>query len=137
MDIEQDIINKVKGLTEQELALYTQNFELRKKSTVWAFTLALFLGVVGAHRYYTGRPGTGVVYSVMWLIGLVLIESEVVVGNIIFICIFISVIIDLFEMNSFLLEYHKKVMQDILMELKMKSKADKFLYKEREWLQGA
>ena len=31
MDIEQDIINRIKGLTEQELVLYQQKFELRKK----------------------------------------------------------------------------------------------------------
>ena len=40
-----------------------------KKSRAVAFLLWLFLGVIGAHRYYCGKVGTGIVQLLLAVIG--------------------------------------------------------------------
>lgn len=48
-------------------------FDANKKSTGVAYVLWIFLGMFGAHRFYTGRIGTAVVILTMTLVGLILL----------------------------------------------------------------
>lgn len=49
-------------------------FEARKKSVAGAYVLWLFLGLLGAHRFYLGRTGSAVIMFLLSLsvVGLVL-----------------------------------------------------------------
>ena len=44
--------------------------EISPKSRLTTTLLAFFLGVFGAHRFYTGRIGTAVTMLVLWIVGL-------------------------------------------------------------------
>lgn len=58
------------------------------KSTLVAYLLWFFLGVFGIHRFYLGRPISGVVqlltfglFGLWWLLDLILIPGIVVAEN--------------------------------------------------------
>ena len=137
----QDIINRIRGLTEQELVLYQQEFDLRKKKKAWAFLFCIFGGAIGAHRFYTGRVVSGAVYFIVGILAMALAFSEVeeaeIFGGILYLFVLGAVLVDLTSMNGYLMDYHNKVMQDILIQLKLKNNADRFLYNEKEWIKGA
>ena len=50
----------VHDLTERELLILRQEVDSRKKSVAATWLLWLFLGELGAHRFYLGRVGTGI-----------------------------------------------------------------------------
>ena len=83
-----------------------QNHVLPAKSTAVAYVLLIFLGGTGAHRYYVGNIGYGVVYSVLfaiWLIGstATLASTSGVSGWIFFlVVIWIMQIVDLFMLSG-------------------------------------
>jgi len=51
----------VHDLTERELLILRQEVDSRKKSVAATWLLWLFLGELGAHRFYLGRVGSGIV----------------------------------------------------------------------------
>jgi TM2 domain-containing membrane protein YozV len=48
-------------LTTEDKILIEQRISNEKPSAGVAYLLAIFLGVLGAHRFYLGKTGTGVV----------------------------------------------------------------------------
>jgi TM2 domain-containing membrane protein YozV len=52
------------GMTDSQRLLFVQEFNQRRKTGTTAVLLALFLGGVGAHRFYMGQIGIGIVYVV-------------------------------------------------------------------------
>jgi len=50
----------VHDLTERELLILRQEVDSRKKSVAAIWLLWLFLGELGAHRFYLGRVGSGI-----------------------------------------------------------------------------
>ncbi|MCA0977357.1 TM2 domain-containing protein [Qipengyuania flava] len=44
-------------------------YDANRKSTGVAYLLAIFLGGLGAHRFYLGYPGTAAVQLVLWVLG--------------------------------------------------------------------
>ena len=50
----------VHDLTERELLILRQEVDSRKKSVAATWLLWLFLGELGAHRFYLGRVGSGI-----------------------------------------------------------------------------
>ncbi|MBX7534458.1 TM2 domain-containing protein [Qipengyuania sp. GH1] len=44
-------------------------YDANRRSTGVAYLLAIFLGGLGAHRFYLGYPGTGAVQLVLWVLG--------------------------------------------------------------------
>ena len=48
-------------ISTQDKILIEQRITNEKPSTGVAYLLAIFLGVLGAHRFYLGRAGTGVI----------------------------------------------------------------------------
>ena len=75
MDLQ--IIELQKQLSENERNTFSYKFERRKKSVSTYAILAFFFGGVGAHKFYFGQIGIGVLYAVfVWtfipsLIGLI------------------------------------------------------------------
>lgn len=71
-------------LTERELLILRQEVEQRKKSVVATWLLWLFLGFLGAHRFYMGKIGTGIVmlltlgvFGIWWLVDIFLISGMI------------------------------------------------------------
>ena len=52
----------MKDLNDSEKLLFQSQFNSEKKSATTAVLLAFFLGGVGAHHFYMGKPGLGVLY---------------------------------------------------------------------------
>ena len=50
----------IHDLTERELLILRQETDTRKKSVAATWLLWLFLGELGAHRFYLGRIGTAI-----------------------------------------------------------------------------
>ena len=44
-------------------------YDANRKSTGVAYLLVIFLGGLGAHRFYLGHPGTAAVQLVLWVLG--------------------------------------------------------------------
>lgn len=54
----------MQGLTEQQRMIFMQQMVSHKKDATVAVLLALFLGGLGAHRFYMGEIGLGLLYFV-------------------------------------------------------------------------
>ncbi|MTV81975.1 TM2 domain-containing protein [Secundilactobacillus folii] len=57
-------------LTNQELMLVNSEVEKRKKSTAAAYLLCIFLGTLGAHRYYMGKTGSAIAMTLITVLTL-------------------------------------------------------------------
>lgn len=55
----------LQGLTDQEVLLFQNEYNNRKRSQAIGFALNLFAGAVGAHQLYLGRLGIAVLYVVL------------------------------------------------------------------------
>ncbi len=55
----QNLLSK-QELTSHELQLLASEMDKRKKSTVTTWVLWYFFGILGGHRYYLGRIGSGI-----------------------------------------------------------------------------
>ncbi len=64
-------------------------YDANRKSTGVAYLLCIFLGGVGAHRFYLGRTGSAVAQLALWLLGLV-------TGFVLWIPLGIWILVDLF-----------------------------------------
>jgi TM2 domain-containing membrane protein YozV len=89
----------IHDLTEKELLILQQEFDKRKKNEVIAWLLWAFLGLFGAHRFYLGRIGTGLI--MLFTLGGFVIWA----------------IIDIFLIPGMLRDYHKKLNDEIIQEI--------------------
>ena len=55
-------IDAMSSLTEQQRLLFMHQMSVHRKSDVSAILLAFFLGSFGAHRFYLGQTGWGILY---------------------------------------------------------------------------
>jgi len=62
MDLQ--IIEIQKQLSENERNIFSYKFERQKKSVSTYALLAFFLGGFGAHKFYFGQIGIGVLYAI-------------------------------------------------------------------------
>lgn len=53
-----------KGMTDAQKMAFQQAYERERKDATVAILLALFLGGLGAHHFYLGNVGIGVLYAV-------------------------------------------------------------------------
>ena len=58
------IVELQRQLPSNESSTFAYKFERRKKSVTVAFLLAFFLGGFGAHKFYFGQIGIGVLYAI-------------------------------------------------------------------------
>lgn len=69
-------------------------YDAKKKSKGVAYVLWLLLGGIGAHRFYTGHTGTGIIYLVMQILGWLTVAAGI--GAFLFFAIAIWWLIDAF-----------------------------------------
>ncbi len=55
-------IAAMSSLTEQQRLIFMNQMAASRKSDVTAILLAFFLGSFGAHRFYLGQTGWGILY---------------------------------------------------------------------------
>ena len=59
----------MKDLTDQERLMFQTEMGTRRKNPTTGVVLALFLGGFGAHRFYLGQTGLGILYVVfVWAV---------------------------------------------------------------------
>lgn len=56
----------MQGMTDQQKMIFMSQFTAARKDTTVAVLLALFLGGFGAHHFYMGNIGVGVLYAVFF-----------------------------------------------------------------------
>lgn len=57
------------GMTDNQKLLFLSEFNARRKDGTTGLLLALFLGGLGAHRFYLGQTGLGILYLVCcWML---------------------------------------------------------------------
>jgi TM2 domain-containing membrane protein YozV len=81
-------------LTTEQLTLVETRVANDAKSTGVAYLLAIFLGGLGAHRFYLGRTGSGIAQLVMFILGW--LTLALVVGGVFLLIVGIWVLVDLF-----------------------------------------
>ncbi|MCX8045749.1 MAG: TM2 domain-containing protein [Anoxybacillus gonensis] len=94
-------------LTTQELQILTSEMEKRKKSSGTAWLLWIFLGGIGAHRYYLGKIGTGVLMTLT-------------IG-----CLGIWTFIDLFLLSGMIRKTNEGIERTIIEEIRVVRNAQK------------
>lgn len=100
-------------LSTQQQMLIEQRVTNEAKSTGAAYLLWFFLGTLGAHRFYLGRPGSAVVQLLMTIIGWLTIV--LVVGIFILIAVGIWVLVDAFLIPGMIQAHKEKVRQSLSM----------------------
>lgn len=94
-------------LTSHELQLLSSEMDRRKKSTATTWILWVFLGNIGAHRYYLGKVGTGVAMTLT-------------LG-----CLGIWTLVDLFLINGMINKKNTEIESGVISELNLMSNARK------------
>jgi TM2 domain-containing membrane protein YozV len=61
------------GMTDHQRLLFMSEFNQRRKTGTTGVLLALFLGGIGAHRFYMGQIGWGIAYVLFCLTGIPMI----------------------------------------------------------------
>lgn len=61
-----DLMLMTTDLEPQEQAVFNTEFTSVRKDKTVGFLLTLFLGGLGAHRYYLGETGLGIVYTLFF-----------------------------------------------------------------------
>ncbi|WP_199427110.1 TM2 domain-containing protein [Thermaerobacillus caldiproteolyticus] len=94
-------------LTTQELQILSSEMEKRKKSSGTAWLLWIFLGGVGAHRYYLGKTGTAILMTLT-------------LG-----CLGIWTLIDLFLLSGMIRNTNAEIERQIIEEIRVFRNAQK------------
>ena len=70
------------------------HYDANQKSALVAYLLWFFAGMLGAHRFYLGRPGTGAALLTITILSLLLMPTRI---GMVTICISVLwVVVDLF-----------------------------------------
>ncbi len=85
-----DEVLLLKDLDDRERLMFQSEYQTVKKSSTTAILLAFFLGSFGAHRFYLGEVGLGVLYiafcwtlipGIVAIVELFLLKGRVQVYN--------------------------------------------------------
>jgi len=79
-------------------------YDARKKSGVVAFLLWLFLGGVGAHRFYLGRTSSGVAQLLLFILGWLTVSAYI--GVFLLVPLYVWVLIDAFQISGIVREHN-------------------------------
>jgi TM2 domain-containing membrane protein YozV len=83
------------------------HYDARKKSLVVAYLLLIFFGGFGAHRFYLGRVGSGVVQLALFVLGWAL--TVIGVGFVLLTLLGLWVLADLFLVPGIARDYNLRL----------------------------
>lgn len=113
-----DSIYTKSKLSNQELLLVNSEVEKNSKSTLVAYLLWWFTGLIGGHRYYFGKTGSAVAMTLIVLLTCGL--GAIITG--------IWMLVDVFQISSWLKadqkEKEQAAIQEILMRRDLQNKSD-------------
>lgn len=72
MSLRRSIRKAERGLTNEDRQLYERDLEHYQKKPLIAYLLLIFLGTLGAHKFYLNKIGAGLLYPALSLIGWIL-----------------------------------------------------------------
>ena len=75
-------------------AAQLMQYDANKKSAVVAYLLWFFIGMLGAHRFYLGLPGSGATILIITILSLLLLAAGI--GAVTILISVIWVLVDLF-----------------------------------------
>lgn len=61
-----DELALIQGMTDSQKISFLNEMNRKRKDKTIAFVLTFFLGGIGAHHYYMGKIGVGVLYSLFF-----------------------------------------------------------------------
>lgn len=82
------------GLTAQDQILIEHRVANEAKSVGVAYALWLFLGLIGVHRFYLGRKGTGLAMLALTIVGVA--TSPIGIGSVFLVAVLIWAVVDAF-----------------------------------------
>ncbi|MBW4091676.1 MAG: TM2 domain-containing protein [Proteobacteria bacterium] len=82
-------------------------YDANKKSTLIAYLLWIFLGYLGAHRFYLKHAGSGAAMLVIWIVSVLL--TFVYVGLLGFLVIGVWWIVDAFLIPGMASDYNNRL----------------------------
>ena len=97
------------GLSTQEQILIEQRVTNEAKSVGAAYLLWFFLGTLGAHRFYLGRTGSGVVQLLLFVLGW--LTTFIVIGIALLAALGIWWIVDAFLISAMIAEQKQEIRQ--------------------------
>ncbi|MEF0940212.1 TM2 domain-containing protein [Rhizobium sp. BR 362] len=97
------------GLSTQEQILIEQRVTNEAKSVGAAYLLWFFLGTLGAHRFYLGRTGSGVVQLILFVLGW--LTTFLIVGFALLAVLGIWWIVDAFLISAIIAEQKEAIRQ--------------------------
>ncbi|MDK1376771.1 MULTISPECIES: TM2 domain-containing protein [unclassified Sinorhizobium] len=95
------------NLSTAEQILVEQRVTNEARSTAVAYLLWLFVGGLGAHRFYTGRVGSGVAILALFVIGVATVG--VGIGSLILVAWGVWLLVDLFLIPGMIREQRDRV----------------------------
>ncbi|WP_405403789.1 TM2 domain-containing protein [Paracoccus sp. Ld10] len=103
------------SLDTQQQILIEQRVSNDGKSPLIAYLLLIFLGWVGAHRFYLRKTGSAATMLVLWVVGLMTIAAGI--GLIILAAIGIWAFVDLFLIPGMVRDHHQVLRQRLAQEM--------------------
>lgn len=91
------------------------------KTSGVAYILWLFLGGLGAHRFYIGRPGSGLAILALMVLGVTLTPSPV--GSLFLVIGVIWVIVDLFLIPGMIQAQNDEIRENLQRQLSISNQA--------------
>lgn len=108
-------------LSTTEQMLSEQRVTDDAKTSGVAYILWFFLGGLGAHRFYIGRPGSGLAIFALIVLGVALTPSPV--GSLLLVIGVFWVVADLFLIPGMIHSQNDAVRENLLRQLSMSNQA--------------
>lgn len=67
-----DDLDVQRNLGDKELAIFNAEMQRHHRSTLISYLLLIFLGGLGAHKFYLGKVLWGIIYLILSIVGYVL-----------------------------------------------------------------
>lgn len=86
-------------------------YDANKKSAGLAYALWFFFGLLGGHRFYLGRAGSGAAMAILFVVSLVL--SVVLIGYLGLFVLAVWALIDAFLIPGFVSEHNNRLIREL------------------------
>jgi TM2 domain-containing membrane protein YozV len=110
----------VAEMNEEQIKLFAEGYRIKRKTTsnMWLFLIISFLGIGGAHRFYLGQIGMGILYLLT-----------------VNIC-YVGLLIDLFSLKSIVNTYNMSEATKIARLIKATNQQQEVQVKQKDTASG-